>query len=86
LSRPVTKDTHVTTQSDDSHLIATERVGRRFAELGTEYNANVNISQAFHRFVAGTTQSIWDLNYESFQSIMRTVISGTTRTIWIKLC
>jgi len=65
----------VTTQSDDTHLIAAQRVGRRLAVLATKYNTNVNISQAFHRFVAGVTQSIWDLNYESFQLIMRTVIS-----------
>lgn len=59
---------------DDDHLAAAEYVGRRLREIAAANNDT--LMRGFERYVAGLTQTIWDINYEVFQRIMSDVITS----------
>ena len=52
---------------------AAEYVGRRLREIAAAHADT--LTQAFSRYVAGVTRTIFDINYEIFQGIMSEVIS-----------
>lgn len=60
--------------ADDAHLAAAEYVGRRLRELAAANDDT--FTRAFERYVEGTAQTIWDINYETFQRIMTDVIAS----------
>lgn len=59
---------------DEAQRAAAIYVGRRLRQIA---GANqTTLIQAFNGYVAGITQSIWDIEYETFQRIMRDIVNS----------
>ena len=68
------EDPAVIDEEDAQRLAAAaEYVGRRLREIAAAHEDT--LTQAFSRYVAGVTRTIFDINYEIFQGIMSEVIS-----------
>ena len=67
---PVTEDA----SRDDAHLAAAVYVGRRLRDIAGTREAT--LTQAFDRYIDGTRHTIWDMNYETFQAVMREVVNS----------
>lgn len=59
---------------DDAHLAAAVYVGRRLRDIAATREAT--LTQAFNRYMDNITHTIWDMNYETFQAVMREVINS----------
>ena len=60
-------------EEDTRCLAAAEYVGRRLREIVSGTHEDT-LTQAFSEYVSGVTRTIFDINYETFQGIMREVI------------
>ena len=61
-------------REDDPQQAAVIYVGRRLREIARENEAT--LIQAFNEYVAGIRQSIWDIDYDTFQRIMRDAVNS----------
>lgn len=62
------------TDEDTQRLTtAAEYVGQRLRDMASAHEST--LTQAFSRYVTGLTQTIFDINYETFQGIMSEIIS-----------
>ena len=69
---------------DDAHLDAAVYVGRRLRDIAGTREAT--LTQAFDRYIDGIRHTIWDMNYETFQAVMREVVNSQqdhlSRIVW----
>ena len=59
---------------DDTYLAAAVYIGRRLRDIAGTREAT--LTQAFDRYIDGIRHTIWDMNYETFQAVMREVVNS----------
>ena len=81
----VTEDASRDDAEDNAHLAAAEYVGRRLRDIAGTREAI--LTRAFDRYVDGIRHTIWDMNYETFQVVMREVVNSQqdhmSKIVWI---
>ena len=61
-------------REEHAHLDAAVYVGRRLRDIAGTREAT--LTQAFDRYIDGIRHTIWDMNYETFQAVMREVVNS----------